>query len=52
MKKCNRIISNLAFPIDYSIILINLPTTSSDRHGVIPMLINTSYSDYGLQTLH
>ena len=25
---------------------------SSDRHGVIPMLINTSYSDNGLQTMH
>ena len=25
---------------------------SSDRQGVIPMLINTSYSDYGLQTMY
>ena len=25
---------------------------STDRHGVIPMLINTSYSDYSLQTMY
>ena len=28
MKKCNRLISHLAFPIDYSIISTNRPTTT------------------------
>ena len=29
MKKCNRLTSHLAFPIDYSIISINRPTTTT-----------------------
>ena len=29
MKKCSRLISHLAFPIHYSIISINCPTTNS-----------------------
>ena len=32
MKKCNRLISHLAFLIDYSIISINRPTTNANNH--------------------
>ena len=33
MKKYNRLISHLAFPIEYSIISINRPTTNEDANG-------------------
>ena len=36
MKKCNRLISHLAFPIDYSIISINSPTTNQNRQFTFP----------------
>ena len=34
MKKCNRLISHLAFPIDYLIISINRPTTNSKHFKI------------------